>query len=77
MYSTVTFWRSSPCTLPLADNVPGVKGIGAKGAAELLQQFGTLDNLLENSAKVPPRPPPPMSPFSKPYISLLGTALTL
>jgi len=34
------------------DNVPGVKGIGAKGAAELLQQFGTLDNLLENSAKI-------------------------
>jgi len=28
------------------DNVPGVKGIGPKTAAELIQQYGTLDNLL-------------------------------
>ncbi|RUL88118.1 DNA polymerase I [Tautonia sociabilis] len=34
------------------DNVPGVPGIGIKTAAQLLAQFGTLDNLLENIAKV-------------------------
>jgi DNA polymerase-1 len=28
------------------DNVPGVKGIGPKGAAALLERFGTLENLL-------------------------------
>ena len=30
------------------DNVPGVPGIGVKTAAKLLQEFGTLDNLLAN-----------------------------
>ncbi|HVM63063.1 MAG TPA: 5'-3' exonuclease H3TH domain-containing protein [Verrucomicrobiae bacterium] len=28
------------------DNIPGVPGIGEKTAAQLLQQYGTLDNLL-------------------------------
>ena len=28
------------------DNIPGVPGIGAKGASQLLDQFGTLDNML-------------------------------
>jgi DNA polymerase-1 len=27
------------------DNVPGVKGIGEKGAAKLIQEFGTVENL--------------------------------
>jgi 5'-3' exonuclease len=31
-----------------ADNVPGVKGIGPKTAAKLINDFGTLDNLLNN-----------------------------
>ncbi|KAK9867259.1 hypothetical protein WJX84_011798 [Apatococcus fuscideae] len=35
-----------------ADNLPGVKGIGEKGAKELLQQFETLDNILENTDKI-------------------------
>jgi len=30
------------------DNVPGVPGIGVKTAAKLLQQYGTLDNLLNH-----------------------------
>ncbi|MFO0929926.1 MAG: 5'-3' exonuclease H3TH domain-containing protein, partial [Gemmataceae bacterium] len=34
------------------DNVPGVAGIGVKTAAKLLQEFGTLDNLLANVDKV-------------------------
>ncbi|MDR1413514.1 MAG: hypothetical protein LBI56_01060 [Puniceicoccales bacterium] len=35
-----------------ADNIPGVSGIGAKGAEKLLNQFGTIDNLLANLDKV-------------------------
>ena len=35
------------------DNVPGVPGIGAKTAQQLLETFGTLDNLLEHAAEVP------------------------
>jgi DNA polymerase-1 len=35
------------------DNVPGVPGIGVKTAAKLLQEFGTLDNLLNNIDRVP------------------------
>lgn len=31
-----------------SDNVPGVPGIGPKKAAELINQFGTLDNLYSN-----------------------------
>ena len=34
------------------DNVPGVPGIGLKTAAKLLQDFGTLDNLMANVDKV-------------------------
>jgi DNA polymerase-1 len=30
------------------DNVPGVPGIGAKGAAKLINEFGSLDNIYEN-----------------------------
>lgn len=31
-----------------SDNIPGVPGIGEKGATELIQQFGSLDNVYEN-----------------------------
>ena len=31
-----------------SDNIPGVRGIGPKGAANLLEQFGTLDGVYEN-----------------------------
>jgi len=36
------------------DNIPGVKGVGPKTAAELLQQFGTLEGIYENLANVKP-----------------------
>jgi len=35
-----------------SDNIPGVKGIGEKGAAKLLQQFGTLDGIYANLDKI-------------------------
>ena len=34
------------------DNVPGVPGIGLKTAVALLQEFGTIDNLMANLDKV-------------------------
>ena len=36
-----------------SDNVPGVKGIGDKGARQLLAEYGDLDNLLAHAADVP------------------------
>jgi len=35
-----------------SDNIPGVKGIGEKGAAKLIQEYGSLDRLLENVDQV-------------------------
>ena len=35
-----------------ADNIPGVKGIGPKGATKLLQEFGTLENIYANIDKI-------------------------
>jgi DNA polymerase-1 len=35
-----------------ADNVPGVKGVGAKTAQALIEQFGTLDNIYANLEEV-------------------------
>ena len=35
-----------------SDNIPGVKGIGEKGAAELVREWGSLERLLENAAQV-------------------------
>jgi DNA polymerase I len=38
-----------------SDNVPGVPGIGEKGALKLVQQFKTVENVIENLQKVPDR----------------------
>lgn len=35
-----------------SDNVPGVPGIGPKGAAELISQYGTLENLLAHTHEI-------------------------
>jgi DNA polymerase-1 len=35
-----------------SDNIPGIKGIGEKGAGELLQTFLTLENIYSNLEKI-------------------------
>ncbi len=35
-----------------SDNIPGMKGIGAKGAADLLKEWGSLENILSNKDKL-------------------------
>lgn len=35
-----------------SDNIPGMKGIGAKGAAKLLEEYGTLEKCIENKEKM-------------------------
>jgi DNA polymerase I len=34
------------------DNIPGAPGIGDKGSVDLIQRFGSLDNLLDHAAEV-------------------------
>jgi DNA polymerase-1 len=36
-----------------SDNIPGIKGVGDKTAASLLEQYGSLDNLLKENPVVP------------------------
>src|SRR5258705_3540165 len=35
------------------DNIPGAKGIGEKGAAELIQKYGSVENALDHADEVP------------------------
>ncbi len=34
------------------DNIPGIKGVGEKTAAKLLQEYDTLENILDNADKI-------------------------
>jgi DNA polymerase-1 len=36
-----------------SDNIPGIRGVGDKTAANLLEQYGTLDNLIAQNPAVP------------------------
>ena len=38
-----------------SDNIPGVKGIGEKGAKALIEQYGTLDEMLARIEEVEPK----------------------
>ncbi len=38
-----------------SDNIPGVPGIGDKGAAELIQAFGTIENMIAKFDELPPK----------------------
>ena len=38
-----------------SDNIPGVKGIGEKGAKALIEQWGTLDAMLEHLEEIEPK----------------------
>jgi DNA polymerase I len=40
-----------------SDNIPGVPGIGEKTAAQLLQQYGTLDGIYENLSAITGKKP--------------------
>ena len=39
-----------------SDNIPGVAGIGEKGAAELIQKFGSIDYIYENLSELDIKP---------------------
>jgi DNA polymerase I len=38
-----------------SDNIPGIKGVGAKTAASLLNEYGTIDNIYANLDSLKPR----------------------
>jgi DNA polymerase-1 len=40
-----------------SDNIPGVKGIGDKGAAELVNQYGTIENILAHANEITKKRP--------------------
>ena len=40
----------------VSDNVPGVAGIGGKGAVELIRDFGSLEELLARTAEIEEKP---------------------
>ena len=59
-----------------ADNVPGVKGVGEKGAARLLRQYGTLENIYAHLQELTPRQQG-MFEEARPHIALSKTLVTI
>ena len=57
-------WKISSCSQVVdmlaicgdaSDNVPGVKGVGDKGAAKLLSRYGSMEAVVEHMDELPPR----------------------
>jgi DNA polymerase-1 len=56
-------WGVTPTQVPdfkaikgdTSDNIPGVPGIGDKGAAELIQLFSSIEEMLEKTTEIPPK----------------------
>lgn len=59
-----------------ADNVPGVKGIGEKGAQKLIEEFGTVENIYANLDKVSDRQRA-MLEDARPHIGLSHELVTI
>jgi len=59
-----------------ADNVPGVKGIGDKGAGKLISKYGSLENIYAHLGELPERQRA-MFEQARPYIALSKELVTI
>ena len=59
-----------------ADNVPGVKGVGEKGAAKLLQQYGSMEGVYGHLEELTPRQRE-MFAEAQPHMALSKTLVTI
>ncbi|MFN3788239.1 5'-3' exonuclease H3TH domain-containing protein [Sulfurihydrogenibium azorense] len=59
------------------DNIPGIKGVGPKTAASLLQEFGSIDRILENKDKLKGKLKESFAAVSKEDIQLVRSLVKL
>ena len=59
-----------------SDNVPGVRGVGEKGASKLLQKYGTVEGVYEHLSELTPRQQE-MFKAAEPNIELYKTLVTI
>lgn len=59
-----------------SDNVPGVRGVGEKGASKLLQKYGTVESVYEHLSELTPRQQE-MFKEAQPQIELFKTLVTI
>ena len=59
-----------------ADNVPGVNGVGEKGAAKLLQSYGSVEGIYEHLSELTPRQQG-MFTEAQPHMALSKTLVTI
>ena len=59
-----------------ADNVPGVNGVGEKGAAKLLQSYGSMEGIYEHLTELTPRQQG-MFIEAQPHMALSKTLVTI